>query len=734
MTNMAYPGNAEIPQETKNRVIATFRQTLKLFNEGKMDDVIVGCDFIMKLDPLFQPAVDLMTKAQNPGAPVDIEVHMRTYLEEAPSKSTEDTLIEAIEALNSGNFEAAIQACHTILQKDPGNNEARDISQRAQEELEKSTFVKQFTQKAEELLSQGMTQEAMQFIHSGLELDETNQHLQGLKQRATQKMEMTQKTEEAPSDFSFEPTVEESPGPSAGMTFEAEVPQDIDETTILKESPAAAPEDQSFAFDASPSGDPELETDSTPTPPAESDDDLQIDTIGSPGDVDSANFQIDSSPELETSFGFGDQELPEPEPPSAPPPREATPAADSSFDFSFDSSEEPSDDRIKALIDEGDNHFHAAKFQEAIDVWSRIYLIDMNSTAANERIEKAKEAMAESERKIEEIYTIAVSLFDQNKVEEAKAKFEEVLQHQPQHLQARSYLQRIQAAAAPKVEEAVKAEPAEEESFLPPAAAEIPEELPRKKKTPVLAAIIGAVIIIVAAIIVVSKFMPSDSGKDKPAKLTADILIEHAEQLYQLGKVDEALQKLNEIEPTDPLHNRALVLIEKYRQTPTRPKEPPKEAKATFDSLLSQARTAMKDNKFGTAAALYQQASSLQELPPEDVDSYQRAAGFADALKQAEGLYNDRNYEKVTAVLSALMDQYPEQKEARELLANAYYNRGIDYLKDKDMVNAEKSFGEALALYPNDQMAEKNQRLAKLYQEYSVDLLYRIYTKYITYR
>src|SRR3982750_3421629 len=51
----AYPGNPSLPREVKEKILSTFRHTLNLFHEGKLDDCIIGCDFILKMDARFAP-------------------------------------------------------------------------------------------------------------------------------------------------------------------------------------------------------------------------------------------------------------------------------------------------------------------------------------------------------------------------------------------------------------------------------------------------------------------------------------------------------------------------------------------------------------------------------------------------------------------------------------------------------------------------------------------------------
>ncbi len=67
-----YPGNPSLPKEVREKILSTFKHTLNLYQEGKLDDCVIGCDFILKMDPRFSPARRLLEKAKNPAADIDL--------------------------------------------------------------------------------------------------------------------------------------------------------------------------------------------------------------------------------------------------------------------------------------------------------------------------------------------------------------------------------------------------------------------------------------------------------------------------------------------------------------------------------------------------------------------------------------------------------------------------------------------------------------------------------------
>ena len=69
---MNYPGNATLAEEIRERILNTFRQTLALAEKGDQREAQLGCDFVLRLDPLFDPARELHDRLQAGSGPVDV--------------------------------------------------------------------------------------------------------------------------------------------------------------------------------------------------------------------------------------------------------------------------------------------------------------------------------------------------------------------------------------------------------------------------------------------------------------------------------------------------------------------------------------------------------------------------------------------------------------------------------------------------------------------------------------
>src|SRR2546421_12174738 len=68
-----YLGNDSLSPAVKERVLSTFQQTLALYKQGRMEEVVAGCGLILRMDPQFDPAKKLLDKSRNPQLPIDVD-------------------------------------------------------------------------------------------------------------------------------------------------------------------------------------------------------------------------------------------------------------------------------------------------------------------------------------------------------------------------------------------------------------------------------------------------------------------------------------------------------------------------------------------------------------------------------------------------------------------------------------------------------------------------------------
>ncbi|MGZ6971533.1 MAG: hypothetical protein ACXVID_07715, partial [Thermoanaerobaculia bacterium] len=71
----SYAGSPALAPEAREKVLETFRHTLALAQEGKNEEALLGCDFLLKMDARFAPARSLLELLRGiaPGTPVDVD-------------------------------------------------------------------------------------------------------------------------------------------------------------------------------------------------------------------------------------------------------------------------------------------------------------------------------------------------------------------------------------------------------------------------------------------------------------------------------------------------------------------------------------------------------------------------------------------------------------------------------------------------------------------------------------
>ena len=70
---MNYSGNPSLSSEVKQRLLSTFEQTLELARNGNRQEGLLGCDFVLRMDPQFEPARVLQERLRTSNGPVAVE-------------------------------------------------------------------------------------------------------------------------------------------------------------------------------------------------------------------------------------------------------------------------------------------------------------------------------------------------------------------------------------------------------------------------------------------------------------------------------------------------------------------------------------------------------------------------------------------------------------------------------------------------------------------------------------
>ncbi len=146
-------------------------------------------------------------------------------------------------------------------------------------------------------------------------------------------------------------------------------------------------------------------------------------------------------------FDFGDVPEAAPAPLEQPSVVEATSFAaprSSSGTVQLSSTEQ---DKVKQYLAEGKSLYSQGRAQDAIDVWTRVFILDEENGEAQELIDKARASLNANEGELEFTLNEAIAAFNAGEFGRAKPLLEKILQLSPGHREAQYYLSKIPAAA-----------------------------------------------------------------------------------------------------------------------------------------------------------------------------------------------------------------------------------------------------------------------------------------------
>ena len=753
-----YPGNPSLPQEVRQKILSTFRHALNLFSSGNLNDCLIGCEFILKMDPRFAPARALRDRTRSPEGNRDIS-DLQALLSPAasaapapepasppppppgrttgtvepatppPARTAEaagpdphEAIAEAARKLAARDFDSAIATASRALSLSPGNPEALAIVERAAGKKAMQPLVKTGLERAEIALEENRLADAR------LELDQ-----------------MRLMDPEHPALGPFEQRLEsassEAPAPTSGFSLDQEetgpfamgVPDT--EPVFFDETPEPAPAESellrplgmdSFSLDTVPPAEP-------PPSPAQTPQDF-----------------FAPSPEAAT---------PAPQPGAGPGPERQPPAP---LDMAKPVEEESAggEREIAALLKQGDEAARKGDREQAIEIWSRVFLTDINNSGAVTRIEKMRQEMAEESRLVADCLKKGRENFEAGQLDEARRFFTQVQAIDPNEPTARFYLERMtegakQPPASPAPEGALKpAEPARREAAAPKPAPAPPEAVPPTPTPrpglgihPRILAVVGA--FLVMTLIGAYFVFKGPRTRSSPPQPAAAASLAHARQLLSRGKTAEARAELRRVAPGDPDSGEAQRLLEELSKPGgpealtakgARPAPLAGEASAGAGGeadparLRSAGETALGEKRYIDALKNLNLAAPAYRNDPNFAQEQALASEKVAALTPAVKLYNEGEYETAIPILWRLVQEDRDNRDARSYLLRSYYNQGITQLQNGLYPKAIQAFQEAVSLDPNDAEAARHKKFAMRYQKADLDLMGRIYVRHLNHR
>ena len=445
------------------------------------------------------------------------------------------------------------------------------------------------------------------------------------------------------------------------------------------------------------------------------------------------------------------------------------------------------DPRIAQFLRQGDEAENRGALQEAIDLWSRVFLIDLSNEDASRRIDAARARQDETARQLDVLLSEGVQFYEAGDLPSARDAFLKVLTLSESDATARNYLNEIDAAlsssgaaAAPAMSEApavsyapapsAPVEPYLRDELESPGRPSFAEDLPSLDEAPIgegrpageaaapvakaSAAVskggkvdgrllVGAAVLVLVGVAALAWFLfrpKSDApSADLPgggapvAAAPAADPIEKARALFQEGKAEEALSLLTAVPATDPRHDQALVLIDTIKSSA----QPGSAAASTVsDAEVDAARLAgfasLESGRYIDAVKSLDVVVRARQDDTEAAQALVKARDAVSALGSAIRSYNEQDYESAQRLLWDLRKQDPKNQDVEEYLFKSYFNDGIMGLQAGSMKKAAESFREAAALRPADADTQRHLRFARKYPNGSNDLLSRIYVRHVS--
>jgi tetratricopeptide (TPR) repeat protein len=184
---MSYPGDKDLSAAIQDRVQSTYKQSRELALKGKRQEATLGCEFVLRLDPLFTPARELMEQLESGGP---IEGGESAATEKATSSGADAATQASGEVDPDFDLGAELQSLLEVRDFRTLLNLAKEHSGRvstdpalaetvtaAEQRLEAEPYVRSFIESAEKAQRQGRQDEALAMLEKARKLDPSHPSL-----------------------------------------------------------------------------------------------------------------------------------------------------------------------------------------------------------------------------------------------------------------------------------------------------------------------------------------------------------------------------------------------------------------------------------------------------------------------------------------------------------------------------------------------------------------------------
>jgi tetratricopeptide (TPR) repeat protein len=697
---MNYSGSSSLSQETRQRILSTFDQTLHLAEQGNRQEALLGCDFILRMDPQFEPARqlherlkaatgavpvdDLRNGGGSPAAPAtplftseDLFGDLDGLADDLPADlgELEELPAEAAGAAeNVGGLRAELERLLAErrlpeLLALAGREQARVMAdpqlaavvQNAQDRLEAEPYVNKFLGKAREALAGGDRAEVGRLLDKARALDSSHPGI----------ADLARLSGPAPA------AVPARPQPTLPSALPANPPLDL--------------------FEGRPGSDAESER---RIAQLLDEGQLAFDAADHQGAIDawSRIFLIDIDHQ------------------------EAARRIEQARKLKAERERQ-----VEEIFHDGVNRLESGDVAAARTAFEQVLTLQPGYLAAREYLQQ----------------------IESGDVPHAGARREagSPLRDAPPPV----------LTPLPSYQDDERAGLLKEEILVPPDLGEggrAPEKTARRSMTAVRASNprktflyvgTGVLVLVLAVAFYLyqnkDRFWPnSDTDEAVAPAPAAEDPIARATGLHEQGKTPIAIRQLERIAEGDPRYGEAQKLIAEWQggaaaapAVPAGPALTP-EVQGQRQALLAAAREALAARRHIVAQSRFEEAATLAPLEAADAARLAQAQSALSPVASQVNLFRQHEWEDLLPQLWRLHEEDPANSDVRQMLTDSYYNMAVRDLQRSDVPKALEKLAEAATLTPDDPVLRRHTRFAETYKDRDKDLLYRIYVKYLPVR
>jgi tetratricopeptide (TPR) repeat protein len=421
--------------------------------------------------------------------------------------------------------------------------------------------------------------------------------------------------------------------------------------------------------------------------------------------------------------------------------------------------------RVRELLTEARAAADEGRNDEALNILSRIAILDEDNDAARELEESLRQQASQAEQEIEHWLTEGVQWMEQGRLEEARERFEKVLNRSPEHMEARAYIEQLEQRLAEGGDEpdaaAPEAAPESTESTEAPAFQEVPvateplpETVPLARSTPAeegpdaaalhtvpvpsapakrqirRPVLFGGILILILAVSGVGWLVLRGGGDSDVNAASIGAVGAARDPVIPAGSRAEA----GDSEPSAPSSDAGA-------PTGVATDLSPLERADRVHAAMGRAVQARQRGDWEAAIVAYNEALSLAPNNPEAQRGlletgamYKQEKAILDQLHKARIAFEDGEYSAALRLYYRLPEGSVDKAILQRYIFNGWFNLGVIALRAGDTGRALDHLDEALNLDAEHALSNRLHHLASTYDGRAKDRAYYVEVNQLEFR